>query len=263
MVWGMKLLLRYDTEATHAPDLQGFLATAVDVHRRHRIPATFFCTGGAIDARASEFREFAAATRDDHLFDIQDHSYTHIGIGYRDGHRLEKLSDDFERSFAAHERVIGRRPFGISICGVPDSGPRLRGFDDTPKARAELAMLVRLGVRMINAFRGGVREGRSFCDFAALGHPEVMGFPSANSDTSWMWKQDPRVGLDGMLREIDQAGRERRHLCVMLHDWVAWKFALDRRLSHVVEIAERARRAGFELVTHAQCYAQRALWATR
>jgi hypothetical protein len=256
----MKLLLRYDTEACDERDLRGFLATAVDVHRRHRIPATFFCTGGAIDARAPEFRDFAAATRDDPLFDIQDHSYTHIGIGYREGHRLEELRDDYERSFAAHERVIGRRPFGISICGVGDSGPRLRGFDETPKARAEFAMLAGLGVRMVNAFRRGVGEAGSFCDFAPLGHPEIMGFPSANSDTSWMWKQDPRQGLARMLAGIDQAGRERRHLCVMLHDWVAWKFALDKRLSHVVEIAERARRAGFELATHAQCYAQRALW---
>jgi peptidoglycan/xylan/chitin deacetylase (PgdA/CDA1 family) len=255
----MKLLIRYDTEAAW-DRMSGFLATAVDVHRRHRIPATFFCTGGTLDAHAPEFRDFAAATRDDPLFDIQDHSYTHIGIGYRDGHRLERLRDDYERSFAAHERVIGRRPFGVSICGVGDSGPFLRGFDERPKARAELRMLVDLGVRMINAHRLGVDQGRSFCDFAPLGHPEVMGFPNGNSDAGWMWKQDPRVGLDGLLAEIDRGAREHRHQSVMLHDWVAWHHALDKRLSHVVEIAERARRAGYELATHAQCYAQRELW---
>jgi hypothetical protein len=35
----------------------------------------------------------------------------------------------------------------------------------------------------------------------------------------------------------------------------------DRRLTHVAEIAERARRAGNALAGHAQCHARRALWA--
>jgi peptidoglycan/xylan/chitin deacetylase (PgdA/CDA1 family) len=256
----MRLLLRYDTEATWDA-LPGFLATAVDVHRRHRIPATFFCTGGVLDRRAPEFRDFAAATAGDPLFDIQDHSYSHIGIGYSAGRPVEVLRADYERSFAAHERVIGRRPTGVSICGVGDSGPHLRGFDGTPKARAELRMLADLGVRMINTFRTDREPGSEFCGYADFGLPAVMGFPSANSDTAWLWKQDPREGTARLIAELRRSAQRGQHACVMSHDWVAWRHGYDRRLSHIVAIADAARAAGFELATHAGCYGARELWA--
>lgn len=74
-------LLRYDTENKNPEHMAGFFAKAIDVHRKHNIPATFFCTGGAIDARESQFRSFYHEIKEDPLFDIQDHSYSHIGLG--------------------------------------------------------------------------------------------------------------------------------------------------------------------------------------
>lgn len=256
----MKLLLRYDVEATEAVEMRGFLAKMVDVHRRHRIPITCFCTGSAIDARAEEFRAFASAVDGDPLFDIQDHSYTHIGIGYEAGNPIEVLREDYERSFAAHERVIGKRPIGISICGTGCDGARLRGFDATPKARAELAMLAGLGVRMVNTLLVERAEAHDFIDYATLGLPEVMGFPSANSDTSWMYRRPRPEALATVMDIIDDAAKRRENLSLIMHDWLVWKFAGDRLLSHVVLIAEHARRRCYEIATHRQCYDQLALW---
>jgi peptidoglycan/xylan/chitin deacetylase (PgdA/CDA1 family) len=144
---GKLFLLRYDTEAgtSWMPGMLGFLEKAVEEHRRHAIPATFFCMGKAVETREAEFRTFFEEVKDDPLFDLQDHSYTHVGIGYRDGRPVDELRRDYAQSFAVHERVFGRRPPGTSLCGTSGKdGPRLDGFDATEKSRVEFDMLVGL-----------------------------------------------------------------------------------------------------------------------
>ena len=102
-------LLRYDVERD-SPEMEGFLEKVLDVHRKLEIPATFFCTGAVIDQRESEFRAFAREIKGKPLFDMQDHSYSHIGICYRDGKSVKTLRADYERSFAAHARMFDKRP---------------------------------------------------------------------------------------------------------------------------------------------------------
>ncbi|MBN1582661.1 MAG: polysaccharide deacetylase family protein [Anaerolineae bacterium] len=253
-------LLRYDTEGQEG--MHGFLDAVLRIHRKHAIPVTLFCTGAAIECREKEFRRFFQEIEDDPLFDIQDHSYSHIGLGYQRGPSIEALRADYERSFAVHERVLGRSPIGVTICGTSGrDGPRLQGFDETNKSRAEFEMMVgQLGLKMINTFLTGYDESREFASYAALGHPEVMGFPSAHSDTSWMYQREHGDPLEYVLALIDERAQKGEHLPVMLHDWVVWNHAPDQELSHVVRITDAARRQGYELVTHAACYEQRALW---
>lgn len=107
-------LLRYDIEAARSTqDMNGFLERVLDVHREHEIPATLFCTGGAMEHREQEFITFFREIEGDPLFDIQDHSYSHVGIGYEAGKSIEVLRADYKRSFAVHERLLGRRPIGV------------------------------------------------------------------------------------------------------------------------------------------------------
>jgi hypothetical protein len=73
-------LLRYDTEGRE--NMHGFLDAVIAVRRKHAIPVTLFCTGAAIECREDEFHRFCQQVADDLLFDIQDHSYAHIGLGY-------------------------------------------------------------------------------------------------------------------------------------------------------------------------------------
>ena len=254
-------LCRYDTEWESAEEMDGFFEKAVEVHRAHAIPATFFCCGRAIDAREDAFRWFHEEVKDDPLFDIQDHSYSHIGICYERGKPVPVLQADYERSFAAHERVIGARPFGISICGTSGAdGPGLRGFDVTEKSRAEFEMLVGLGMRMINCCLTGIDGSRRFCSFSRIGHPEVMGFPSACSDTSWMQRREFGDPVDYILSVIDERAGRGDHMPLMLHDWVAWNHAADKELTHVKVFAGRARERGYELATHAACMQDESLW---
>jgi peptidoglycan/xylan/chitin deacetylase (PgdA/CDA1 family) len=253
-------LLRYDTECGEPERMKGFFEKAVEIHRRDGIPATFFCSGGAIDSAPKSFAEFYAEVKDDPLFDIQDHSYTHIGLGYADGRSVDELRADYERSFDAHQRVFGVRPIGVSICGVGDAGPRLRGFDETEKARAEFAMIAEMGVRMINAKLTTVAESEDFISYASIGHPDVMGFPSGYSDTGWMVRAQHGDPMEYILGEIRARAERGQHMPLMLHEWVAWDVAPGKELSHVREIIEVARKCGYALATHVECLSDTSLW---
>jgi len=255
-------LLRYDTEAaspTH--DMSGFLGKIIEVHREHEIPVTLFCTGGAMDHREQEFIAFFREIEDDPLFDIQDHSYSHVGIGYEAGKSVEVLKANYESSFAVHERLRGVRPIGISRCGTSGAdGKSLSGFDATEKSRAEFEMLVGLGVRMINTFYTGIRGSAEFMNYASLGHPEVCGFPSGHSDTSWQYRKEFGDPMEHILSEVRKTAERGHHLPLMMHDWVAWNHSRDKKLSTIVDIVDCARECGFELRTHKQCYDDASLW---
>lgn len=255
-------LLRYDTERGDPEEMKGFLEKVVEVHRSHQIPVTLFCTGKALERMETSFRSFHREVEGDALFDIQDHSYSHVGLGYERGEPVSTLKADYERSFAVHERLFGVRPIGIATCGTGGKdGNVLPGYDATEKSRAELEMVASLGVRMINSFLIGVDRSRTFLNYGSLGHPEIMGFPSGYSDTAWMLRREHGDPLEYLFGEIRKRARRREVMPVMLHDWVAWTRAADRELTHVKRIADAARQAGYELVTHVDCLRNEELWA--
>ncbi|NQZ66902.1 MAG: polysaccharide deacetylase family protein [Lentisphaeria bacterium] len=254
-------LLRYDTERGDQDEMGGFFDKIIAVHREEEIPATFFCTGSAIEDRESDFKHFFDDLKDDPLFDIQDHSYSHIGIGYADGMDVDDLKADYQRSFDAHERVFGRLPIGVAICGTGgEDGERLNGFDETEKGRQELNMLADLGVRMINSHLVDLDEATQFCNFAALGHPDIMGFPSGYSDTDWLLRKDYNDGMDFVYSKINEHAETSVPMPLMLHDWVTWSHAPDKELTHVKKIADYARKKGYELKTHLSCYQSPTIW---
>lgn len=257
------LLLRYDVEAAGWKDkpMDGFLEKAVEAHRRYSAPCGFFCTGMAIEAREPEFKSFWREVKGDPLFDIQDHSYSHIGAAYENSPSVETLKADYEKSFAVHERVFGRRPLGVSLCGVSGCGSRLAGFDLTEKSRAELDMFASLGVRIINSLLSSCKESSHFINYASLGHPEIMGYPSGNSDMHWIREDAGADHLEPMLAAISKAADAGGHAAVVLHDWISWCHASDKELSHVGRLADFARGKGFTLKTHSQCHAEKSLWA--
>lgn len=255
-------LLRYDTEAWEPQKMEGFLEKVIQVHRRDGIPATFFCKGATLELMEEQFKGFYEEVKDDGLFDIEDHSYSHIGLGYEQGKPVDVLRADYERSFGVHERVFGVRPIGISICGTSGAdGPSLSGFDATEKSRAELDMVVSLGVRMINSFLSGVDGSRVFVNYRSLGHPKIMGFPSAYSDTVWMWQRQFGEPVEYITAEMKNRAEKNEHMPLMLHDWVAWLHSPDQQLSHVSKIVDAARKLGYTPVTHVACLAQKQLWA--
>jgi peptidoglycan/xylan/chitin deacetylase (PgdA/CDA1 family) len=255
------MLMRYDTEWWGEPaEMAGFLEKLVEVHRRDEIPVTMFCRGLTLENMKSEFTAFHQETEEDPLFDMQDHSYSHIGLGYERGKPVDILKADYERSFHTHSEVFGLRPTGISICGTSDDGPSLPGFDATEKSKAEFEMVVKLGTRMINSFLTGIDGSREFINYDIFGHPEVMGFISGYSDTAWMYRKEHGDPVDFMLQEVRTRTEQNEHMPVMFHDWVAWQKAPDKELTHVRRIAETGRQLGYTLVTHMDCYHNKPLW---
>jgi hypothetical protein len=255
------MLMRYDTEWWGSPgEMAGFLEKLVEVHRQDEIPVTLFCRGFTLENMRSEFTAFHQETADDPLFDMQDHSYSHVGLGYEWGKPVEVLEADYERSFRIHHEIFGKSPTGIAICGTSDDGPFLPGFDATVKSRAEFEMVVKLGTRMIDSNLSGIDGSREFINYDLLGHPEVMGFVSGYSDTSWMLRREHGDPLTFIFKEINIRSEQHEHMPVMFHDWVAWQKSPDKELSHVRKIAETGRNLGYKLVTHLDCYHNKPLW---
>ncbi len=231
-----QFLIRFDTESRQREEMKGFFEKIVSVQRSHHIPISFFCLGAAIDKRESEFLEFAQEVKDDPIFDFQNHSYSHIGLGYSKGKSVEVLKADYEKSFAVHERIFGRRPIGVSLCGTGGKdGPQLCGFDATEKSRAELNMLAKLGVKMINTFLCGKDSTKDFVNYSKIGHPEILGFPNGTpSDNSWLRGKKFGNPKEFITKKIHLGQQKKRFKFVTIYsrrDWIC----------------------GFVLIPHMQC----------
>lgn len=254
-------LLRYDTEWWGDwSEMDGFIGKVIDIHRTNKIPATFFCKGETLFNFRRQFTDFYNEVKDDPLFDFQDHSYSHIGLGYAKGKPIQVLKEDYEKSFAIHKEIFGKKPLGISICGTSDDGPALEGFDSTEKSKGEFKMVADLGIKMINTFHSGFDTGFDFMQYSMFDHPDIMGFPSGYSDTAWMYRKEFGDPVEYIKGQIKIRSERNEHMPLMLHDWVAWQHAPDKELNHVVELTDYARLLGYELVTHIECYDRKEIW---
>ena len=257
-----QFLIRFDTESRQREEMKGFFEKIVSVQRAQHIPISYFCLGAAIDKRESEFLEFAQETKDDPLFDFQCHSYSHIGLGYEEGKSVEILKADFEKAFAVHESVFGSRPIGISICGTGGvDGASLCGFDATEKSRAELDMLAKLGVKMINTNLCGADSKIEFINYSKIGHPEIMGFPNgAPSDNGWLRGRKYGDPKEFITKQIQENAKQNNHMAIMFHDDTGWIDVNDKELDHLKLVTDVARKNGYELATHIACYQNKDLW---
>jgi peptidoglycan/xylan/chitin deacetylase (PgdA/CDA1 family) len=257
-----KFLIRYDTESRQRVEMTGFFEKIVAVQRTHDIPLSFFCLGAAIDKRKSEFIDFAREVKDDPLFDFQCHSYSHIGLGYEEGKSVEILKADFEKAFAVHEGIFGSRPIGISICGTGGvDGASLCGFDATEKSRAELDMLAKLGVKMINTNLCDADSKIEFINYSIIGHPEIMGFPNGTpSDNSWLRGRKYGNPKEFITKQIQENAKQNNHMAIMFHDDTGWIDVNDKDLDHLKLVVDVARKNDYEIVTHLSCYQNKGLW---
>jgi peptidoglycan/xylan/chitin deacetylase (PgdA/CDA1 family) len=257
-----QFIIRFDTESRQREEMKGFFEKIVSVQRSQHIPISYFCLGAAIDKRESEFLEFAQETKDDPLFDFQSHSYSHVGIGYSKGKSVEVLKADYEKAFAVHERIFGSRPIGVSICGTGGiDGPSLCGFDATDKSRAELDMLAKLGVKMINTNLCGADSKIEFINYSKIGHPEIMGFPNGTpSDNSWLRGRKYGNPKEFITKQIQDNAKLNNHMAIMFHDDTGWIDVNDKELDHLKLVVDVARKSGYELATHIACYQNKSLW---
>jgi peptidoglycan/xylan/chitin deacetylase (PgdA/CDA1 family) len=253
-------LIRYDMEAEWQQGLDLFFENLIKLHKENAIPASFFFTGKLLETKTELIKSFYNEVKDCSLFDIQNHSYSHVGLGYEAGKPLEVLETDYQKSFKIHESVLGIQPTAISMCGTGDNGDRLKGFDQSPKARSEFEMLAGFGIKAVNSFLSDFDESKNFVNYSSLGYPEIMGYPSDFSDTSWLWNQDYATALEYILKVIEDRGTKQEHMPIVLHDWVTWTCNNSGKFDHVLKIVERARVMGFELLNVMGCYEKPELW---
>lgn len=251
------LLLRYDTEC---PDerMDGFLETVLKIHISNEIPATLYCTGQTVEARKNDFHDFWNDAKETGIIDIQDHSYSHIGVCYENGPSLDSIRADYQRSFSIHHEVFDKYPLGIALCGVGDCGKRITDFGATHKCRMELAALANLKVKMLPSDVADTRA--PFCSYAQYGYPDIMGFPSMKSDTDWFQGHDADDAYRSICKFLDEKAKNNCHAAIVFHDWCQWLFGPDKKLSMVRTIAQYARNNGFVLKTAAECYKEKSLW---
>ena len=100
-------------------------------------------------------------------------------------------------------------------------GSRLQGFDEPEKYQQELDARSELGLRFINSHLSNVTEHTAFINYARVGHPEIMGFPSGYSDTRWMRDKPYDETMEFILSAMNTHADNGDHMPVMLHDWVA------------------------------------------
>jgi len=257
-----KFLIRYDTESRQREEMKGFFEKIVSVQRSYDIPLSFFCLGAAIDKRKSEFIEFAGEVKGDPLFDFQCHSYSHIGLGYTKGKSVEVLKADFEKAFAVHEGVFGSRPIGVSICGTGGvDGPSECGFDATEKSRAELDMLANLGVKMVNTNLCRKDSTTEFVNYAKIGHPGIMGFPNGTpSDNGWLRGRKYGEPKEFITKHIEKNAKNNNHMAIMFHDDTGWIDVNDKEMDNLKLVVDVARKNGYNVVSHFDCYQNKKLW---
>jgi len=88
--------------------MEGFLSKVFSVHYQEEIAVTLFCTGKTLDERREKFKEFWVEVKESQYIDFQDHSYSHVGVGYENDLPVDELRANHERSFKVHEEVFGK-----------------------------------------------------------------------------------------------------------------------------------------------------------
>lgn len=161
----------YDTEN---PACLAATEKIVEVHRRYKMPATFFIVGKTLEANPEEYR----ALLDDPLFEVASHTYSHRML--RDqpfcGPAVtgDDLREEIFRGKAIIERVFQQPCVGLrSGCGFVD------GLKDAPEA---LSLVAEAGYRYISSQLWGpdfsmpapLNQGFTYAD---EGYPELWELP--------------------------------------------------------------------------------------
>ena len=107
-------LAGYDTEQ---PMCIEAVRHVVEVHRRFRIPATFFLVGTLVEHNREELKRLLL----DDLFEIGNHTYTHFHV---ESHPPEAGREQVLRTQDLLEEVFGCRPVGFRSPGGMEEGYR-------------------------------------------------------------------------------------------------------------------------------------------
>lgn len=259
------LLIGYDVEATGRPEVtRGFLRAAAALHRDLRAPCTLFLVGRTAEENADALQEL----RDDPLFDLQQHTYSHqllktVCLQEPDGTfrlfrgiGLEEIREEVRRANDALRRIVGRPATGI--CGPYNY---YRGLMDRPDI---LEVLWAEGIRFTRTY------GRNAQDYQPTpfevqpfryepqGFPEMLEIPIQGFQDCYLRERLGWENVDAytrwILSDLELVARRGWTWSYCQHDW---SNRCDPEMSILRRLLERARELGVEVMSHEACYRRR------
>jgi hypothetical protein len=185
-----RYIAAYDTEQSAC--LPG-VRKIVEVHRRHKMPATFFLVGRILKADAAEYRRLL----DDPLFEVASHTWSHGML--RDnpfcGPALsaEGIAEQIRRGKTAVEEVFERPCLGMRPgCGFVD------GLQGAPRV---LQVVRDAGLRYVSSQAWGP-------DFS-LPAPLNQPFPYADDGFPDLWELPCHGWHENLLKDHNRWGPRR------------------------------------------------------
>jgi peptidoglycan/xylan/chitin deacetylase (PgdA/CDA1 family) len=277
------ILVGYDTEAAAIgeglarfsappyrvaldPDTTGrALEMITAAHREFDVPATLFVCGRTL---LHSLDALTAANSTD-LFDIQQHTYSHLL--FRDvvyhapessftvhASPLEAITEEVAFTSQLIERYLGSKPIGIR---TPYG--YYRGLVGLP---GHLRMLHDHGIRYVSSWGRGEGDAipapwRAPFFYAEDGYPDMLEIPfSFWYDSGWFdqhgWDQGARYGQT-LKDAVDEVAEHDYVYGVCFHEWVLVAARQDQ--SHYIRtFLEYARARNVECLSYANYYRRRA-----
>ena len=157
-------LAGYDTEQ---PTCVDGVRALVAIHRKLRIPATFFIVGLVVEHNRDELKELLS----DDLFEVASHSYSHCQLRTAP---LNVVRDEMRRTQDLIHGVLGVRALGFRTPGGLENGYR-----DDPE---RLAIFAEMGFEYVSSQGWG--PGKTMpapiiapYSYAAEGFPKLLEIP--------------------------------------------------------------------------------------
>jgi len=243
-------LAGYDTEQ---PTCVDGVRTLVRIHRRLRIPATFFLVGLVVEHNREELKDLLC----DDLFEIASHSYSHVQLKIAP---LKVVEEEMRRTQGLIQDVLGVRALGFRT-----PGGLTNGYRGDPE---RLAIFAQMGFEYVSSLGWG--PGMTLpapivppFSYAAEGFPGLLEIPLHGWHENILTKVHPWQSPSQPLKPDAPSTVEawlapfladlRTTLSKSLpfygptmHPWSLRRFNAECR--QVEPLLEAARAAGFEFM---------------
>ncbi len=258
------LLIGYDVESVGKPEVtREFLAAAASVHHDLRCPCTLFLVGRTAEENADALQ----AVRDDPLFDLQQHTYSHAllktvcmqepggRVTVYPGVSPEEVRAEVRRANEALQTVIGRPATGL--CGPYNY---YRGLADRPDL---LRVLSDEGLRFTRAY------GRNAQDYQPTpfdiqpfwyepqGFPEMLEIPLQGFQDVYLRERLGWENVDAytrwVCRDLEQVAERNLVWSYCQHDW---SNRCDPEMTIIRRLLQRAQELGVEVLSHHALYSR-------
>ncbi len=257
-----ELLIGYDVECVNEGKTKGinvdFLKKMKMIHEELNAPCTLFCRGQTIESNMEGFQEI----RKNSLFDIQQHTYSHVlfktilrktenGVEYVRGGSLEQIYEEVEKT----NRIL-KGYLDVDCIGITGPYTYYRGLQDRPDI---LEILHELGIRFMRTY------GRNAEDSFPVSmdiHPfwyDIQGFSDVLEFPITGWKGEYFEGFtDYVKSNIDYIAGRNLSYSYLHHDFsYVLSPVKDPELHHIREIIIYAQKKGVEILSYKESYIRR------